>query len=131
MAEINRIDYIEFPATDIAATKAFYASVFGWDFIDYGPTYSSFTKASAGRDGGFTTETKVGPSPRDGGGTLAVLYSDDLEGLTGKVMAAGGTIAEPIFSFPGGRRFHFTDPSGNELAVWSDRGADGKQIVFE
>ena len=115
------IDYLEFPTRDLAATKAFYGEVFGWEFIDYGPEYASFTKAQAGRDGGFTSQTKVGPSPREGGGTLAVLYADDLEALIEKVKAAGGTIVEPIFSFPGGRRFHFTDPGGNEMAVWSEK----------
>ena len=128
MAENNKIDYIECPATDMEATKAFYSRVFGWAFVDYGPTYTAFTKETAGRDGGFTSETKVGPSPREGGGTLAVLYSDELEALVEKVVAAGGAIVEPIFSFPGGRRFHFTDPNGNELAVWSMKDAQGNMI---
>ncbi|WP_372340452.1 VOC family protein [Parvularcula sp. IMCC14364] len=108
------IDYIEFPATDMAATKAFYAAAFGWQFTDYGPDYASFDKASAGMDGGFTTETEVRPT-----GTLAVLYAADLEAALEKVKAAGGEIVQDIFSFPGGRRFHFRDPSGNELAVWT------------
>lgn len=114
------IDYLEFPTRDLVATKAFYSTVFGWEFTDYGPEYAAFTKAQAGRDGGFTSQTKVGPSPREGGGALAVLYSDDLEGLAVTIKTAGGSIVEPIFSFPGGRRFHFTDPGGHEMAVWSE-----------
>ncbi|MCI5045254.1 MAG: VOC family protein [Aquisalinus sp.] len=108
------IDYIEFPTTDMMATKAFYAEAFGWQFTDYGPDYASFDKASAGVDGGFTTQTGVQPT-----GTLAVLYAEDLEAALGKVKAAKGKIVQDIFSFPGGRRFHFRDPSGNELAVWT------------
>ena len=108
------IDYIEFPATDMMATKAFYAEAFGWQFTDYGPDYASFDKASAGVDGGFTTQTEVQPT-----GTLAVLYAEDLEAALEKVRAANGEIVQDIFSFPGGRRFHFRDPSGNELAVWT------------
>jgi hypothetical protein len=113
------LDYIEFPATDMAATKAFYEEVLGWTFTDYGPDYTAFARAEAGIDGGFTTQTPVGGSPGKAGGTLAVLYADDLEAMLARVEAAGGTIVQPIFSFPGGRRFHFTDPSGNELAVWT------------
>ena len=109
----ERLDYIEFPATDLGATRAFYQSVFGWQFIDYGPEYTAFSAGSAGIDGGFTTLSDVGK------GTLAVLYSDDIEATLAKVMAAGAPIVKELFEFPGGRRFHFLDPSGNELAVWS------------
>src|SRR5438105_1701703 len=110
----GRIDYIEFPAADIAAVKPFYSQVFGWSFEDYGPDYTSF---SDGRlSGGFYTSD--GPAA---GRPLVVLYATDLEAMEGKIKAAGGTIVKAIFSFPGGRRFHFTDPGGNELAVWSDR----------
>ncbi len=110
----GRIDYIELPATDIVKTKAFYMQVFGWKFTDYGPNYASFEDGRIA--GGFTKEGKVAQ-----GGPLIVIYAADLPGMEAKVRAAGGTIVKDIFSFPGGRRFHFADPSGNELAVWSDR----------
>jgi hypothetical protein len=109
----RRIDYIEFAVRSVADAKKFYASAFGWTFEDYGPDYASF---SDGRlSGGFQTATKV-----KAGGPLVVIYATDLERMENKVKQAGGTIVKPIFSFPGGRRFHFTDPSGHELAVWSD-----------
>jgi predicted enzyme related to lactoylglutathione lyase len=107
------IDYIEFPATDIGATKAFYQRVFGWEFEDYGPGYTSFKDGRIA--GGFTTDATVAK-----GGPLVVLYGKDLAAIEAAVAAAGGAIVKPTFSFPGGRRFHFTDPSGNELAVWSE-----------
>jgi len=107
-----RMDYVEFPATDIGATKAFYAGVFGWQFTDYGPDYTSFFDGRLA--GGFTTEW------RPARGALVVFYASDLEGTEARIKAAGGKIVKPIFSFPGGRRFHFTDPNGNELAVWSE-----------
>jgi len=110
----RRIDYIEFGATDIAATKAFYADAFGWTFTDYGPDYTSFEDGRLA--GGFTTAGTV-----VSGGALVVLYSSALESLEEKVVAAGGTITAPTYEFPGGRRFHFKDPNGNELAVWSDK----------
>jgi predicted enzyme related to lactoylglutathione lyase len=109
----NQIDYIEFPATDIPKIKEFYSSVFGWKFEDYGPDYTSFVDGRIA--GGFTTDA---PLPIKG--ILVVLYASDLEGTESKVKAAGATISKEIFSFPGGRRFHFMDPSGNELAVWSE-----------
>jgi len=110
----NRIDYIEFPATDVAKTKAFYEKVFGWKFTDYGPDYTSFEDGRIA--GGFTKEGKVAQ-----GGPLVVLYASDLAGMEARVKRAGGTIVKDIFPFPGGRRFHFTDPSGNVLAVWSEK----------
>ena len=113
MERDRRIDYIELPATDIAATKRFYTDVFAWKFTDYGPDYTSFEDGRIA--GGFTKGGKVAK-----GGPLVVIYADKLEAQEAKVRQAGGTIAKPIFSFPGGRRFHFTDPSGNELAVWSE-----------
>jgi uncharacterized protein len=113
MERDRRIDYIELPATDIAATKRFYVDAFGWKFTDYGPDYTSFEDGRLA--GGFTTSGKVAK-----GGPLVVIYADDLEGVEAKVRQAGATIVKPIFSFPGGRRFHFSDPSGNELAVWSE-----------
>lgn len=113
MERDRRIDYIELPATDLPATKRFYVDVFGWKFTDYGPDYTSFEDGRLA--GGFTKEGRVAK-----GGALVVMYADKLEALDAKVRQAGGTITKPIFSFPGGRRFHFTDPSGNELAVWSE-----------
>lgn len=109
----HAIDYIEMPASDLPAQKAFYETVFGWQFTDYGPAYTSFAKADAGVDGGFTTETQSGRP-----GVLVVLFSDHLEGTLDAVSRAGGRITRQIFDFPGGRRFHFHDPAGNELAVW-------------
>lgn len=113
MERDRRIDYIELPATDIAATKRFYIDAFGWKFTDYGPDYTSFEDGRLA--GGFTKDGKVAK-----GGPLVVIYADNLEAVETKVRQAGGTIVKPIFSFPGGRRFHFSDPSGNELAVWSE-----------
>lgn len=108
----RRIDYIEMNVGDIERSKAFYGSAFGWTFKDYGPTYCEF--ADGRLRGGFTTNAR--PTP---GGPLVVLYADDLVDLQQRVEAAGGRIAKPIFEFPGGRRFHFFDPDGYELAVWS------------
>jgi uncharacterized protein len=110
----RRIDYIEFSVKSVADAKRFYGSAFGWSFEDYGPDYASF--ADGRLTGGFQTTAAVKP-----GGPLVVIYAADLEALEQRVRKAGGTIVRPIFSFPGGRRFHFTDPSGNELAVWSDK----------
>jgi predicted enzyme related to lactoylglutathione lyase len=110
----GRIDYIEFAAKDIAATKTFYAGIFGWKFTDYGPEYTSFEDGRIA--GGFA---RIDGAPR--GGPLVVIYSSDLAGMEAKVRAAGGAIVKETFSFPGGRRFHFTDPSGNELSIWSDK----------
>ena len=111
MHEDGKIDYIEWPGSDLTATKSFYTSAFGWQFTDYGPTYAAFE--GQGTDGGFSAEP-------DSAKPLVVLYANDLEGMLGKVEHAGGRISKPIFECPGGRRFHFIDPSGNELAVWSE-----------
>ena len=108
-----RVDYIEFPAIDTTPVKAFYSQVFGWKFEDYGPQYSSFHDGRL--SGGFTTQARPAA-----GGPLVVIYASDLEGVEGKIKAAGGSIVKETFSFPGGRRFHFADPSGNVLAVWSE-----------
>ncbi len=108
----RQIDNIEFSVSDIARSKAFYGSVFGWTFTDYGPTYTEF---SDGRlTGGFTTGGTIRP-----GGPLVILYADDLAQTQCRVEAAGAAVCVPAFDFPGGRRFHFTDPDGYELAVWS------------
>ncbi len=109
---VLRIDYIEFNVADIEASKAFYGAAFGWSFKDYGPAYCEF---SDGRlTGGFTTLDKPRP-----GGPLVILYASDLEAALDATSKAGGSIVKPITAFPGGRRFHFTDPDGYELAVWS------------
>jgi len=110
----RRVDYIEFLTTDIEKTKEFYSTVFGWEFTDYGPEYTSFTDGRM--TGGFVLAAEVST-----GYPLVVLYSTDLEGIRDKVVENGGKVVRDIFEFPGGRRFHFTDPGGNELAIWSDR----------
>ncbi len=110
----RRVDYIEFLTTNIEEAKKFYSEVFGWEFTDYGPEYTSFTDGRLA--GGFSAAPEVRT-----GGPLVVLYSRNLEGIETRVGAGGGRIVREIFEFPGGRRFHFTDPSGNELAVWSDQ----------
>ena len=109
----GRVDYIEFPATDLEPIKAFYTSLFNWKFTDFGPTYMSFKDGRL--TGGFTTAAQRGV-----GGTLVVIYAVDLEAVQAAVSLSGGKVVKEIFEFPGGRRFHFTDPSGNELAVWSE-----------
>jgi len=113
MTEIDRtINYVEFGVADIARSKAFYGDAFGWTFIDYGPTYCEFSDGHM--KGGFDASVKPNP-----GGPLVVLYGDDLKALATAVQQAGGLITMPQFGFPGGQRFHFTDPDGYELAVWS------------
>jgi predicted enzyme related to lactoylglutathione lyase len=111
-----RIDYIEFPATNLPDTQQFYSTVFGWKFEDYGPEYTSF------QDGRLTGGFFRTGTPVTAAGPLVVIYSANLESTLTAVQAAGGKVVKGIFSFPGGRRFHFTDPSGNQLAVWSDLG---------
>lgn len=112
----EKINYIELPATDIEGTKRFFAKAFGWKFIDYGADYTAIS--GAGLDGGFYKSTLRATT--ETGSALVVLHSADLESSQSRVESAGGKIIKPIFSFPGGRRFHFTDPSGNEYAVWSE-----------
>ena len=112
-ANDRRIDYIEFPAIDISATKRFYGDVLGWNFEDYGPEYTSFFDGRLA--GGFSKTAQA-----TGGGVLVVLYAANLESMLEKVKSAGGKIVKEVFSFPGGRRFHFEDPNGNQLAIWSE-----------
>jgi len=115
--EDRRIDYIEFAVADIARSKAFYGTAFGWSFIDYGPDYCEFSDGHM--KGGFdATGPGAPPASATAGGPLLILYGDDLEDIQRSVEAAGGKIVKPVFDFPGGRRFHFTDPDGYELAVW-------------
>ncbi|MCA9662174.1 MAG: VOC family protein [Myxococcales bacterium] len=112
-ANHHRIDYIELAAPDLGAAKAFYTETFGWSFTDWGDEYTAFNDGNL--DGGI----RRGAAAE--GGPLVILFSTDLERSAAAVAANGGSIVAPIFSFPGGRRFHFKDPSGNVLAVWSDR----------
>jgi len=112
----EKINYVELPARDIEGSKRFFSDAFGWQFVDYGPDYAGFE--NAGIDGGFFSSGLTART--DSGSALVVLYSQDLEATQARVEEAGGTILKPIFSFPGGRRFHFSDPSDNEYAVWSE-----------
>ncbi|TGD74322.1 VOC family protein [Mangrovimicrobium sediminis] len=121
MPEHHKLDYVEFRTPDLAASKAFFHAAFGWNFVDYGPDYTAFS--GEGLDGGLFRG--AAPATADGGAPLLVFYSAALEGSEAAVTAAGGRVVREIFSFPGGRRFHFVEPGGNELAVWSDRDADG------
>lgn len=114
MRQTGKLDYIEMPATGgtLDSVKSFYSAAFAWSFTDYGPSYSAFDE---GLEGGFHTDAnEVLKAP------LPVIYSERLEETLEAVEAAGGTIVRPIFAFPGGRRFHFKDPAGNELAVWGE-----------
>ena len=112
MTRDGKIDYIEFTATDIAATKKFCGEVFGWKFTDYGTEYTSFED---GRIAGGFAKGNVSPA-----GTLIVIFVDDLMAAEQRVKDEGGKIVKETFSFPGGSRFHFVDPNGNVLAVWHE-----------
>lgn len=114
MQKNNKINYIEFKTHNIERTKMFYKNAFDWKFTDYGKTYTAFSES--GIEGGFE-ET----NGRIVNGALVVLYHTNLEQIQKQIIKKGGKITEAIFSFPGGRRFHFEDPTGNELAVWSDK----------
>lgn len=113
----HRFDYIELPATDLARAKEFYAAAFGWGFNDYGPDYSGIQGDEPGTEvGGLNPQ---GTPTR--GGSLVLLFSTDLDATVEAVRSAGGEVVEGPYEFPGGRRFHFLDPSGNELGVWSEK----------
>ncbi len=120
------INYVELPADDMDAMKAFYSAAFGWTFTDYGSGYCAFH--GAGLDGGFDASGAASRRP-DGTnleaahGTLVILHARDLVAAQARIEQAGGRITTPAFDFPGGRRFHFADPTGNELGVWSDAAA--------
>lgn len=118
MNEHEKINYVEFPSRDIEKTKEFFSKAFGWRFEDFGPEYTAFS--NQGLDGGFFKSDLVVTAAK--GSALVVFYSEDLESTQAKIESAGGTISQAIFNFPGGRRFHFNDPNGNEYAVWSDKG---------
>ena len=108
-----KIDYVEFASGELAKTKAFFGDAFGWSFQDYGSDYAAMT--NAGLDGGFQSDPAEATAM-----PLVILKADDLEAAEAAVKGAGGTVTRPIFQFPGGRRFHFREPGGNELAVWSE-----------
>jgi len=116
MSQHEKIDYLEFPAKDIGKAKAFFSTVFNWSFVDYGSDYAAFS--NAGIMGGFFKSELS--SSTENGSVLTVFYSHDLADTQSKIEAAGGLIVKDIFSFPGGSRFHFIDPNGNEYAVWSE-----------
>ena len=116
----EQIQYIEFLSKDLEKVKKFYQHAFSWNFTDFGPEYTAFEGKYI--EGGFT----IGQPEK--GSILPVLYSEKLEETSEKIKSSGGQISKEIFSFPGGRRFHFTDPDSNELAVWSDRDVDGNEI---
>jgi predicted enzyme related to lactoylglutathione lyase len=113
MKQHHKINYLEFVAPDLSAVKAFYAAAFGWTFTDYGPEYVAFDDGAT--EGGFA-KGESGPKS----GPLVILYSNDLSSSLQLVKENGGAITKPIYDFPGGKRFHFADPAGNELAVWSE-----------
>lgn len=116
MNQHEKLNYVEYPANDIEATKRFFTAVFGWSFVDYGPDYSAFS--NQGLDGGFFRSELSSVSAK--GAALLVFFSQNLEATEAKIKQAGGVISKEKFSFPGGRRFHFIEPSGNEFAVWSE-----------
>lgn len=116
MNEHEKINYVEFASRDLSETKHFFTQVFNWSFQDYGPDYTAFS--NQGIDGGFYQADLQSSSST--GAALIIFYSNDLEATKDKIEKAGGSIIKPIYSFPGGRRFHFCEPSGNEFAVWSD-----------
>ena len=113
----EKINYVELPAKDLEAVKKFFKDSFGWKFTDYGTEYTAFS--DEGVDGGFYKSDLI--SSTANGSTLIVFYSNELENTLEKIKKANGNIVQDIFEFPGGRRFHFTDPNGNEYAVWSDK----------
>lgn len=116
MKEHEKLNYVEFAAKDLEQTKKFFIHVFDWKFEDYGPEYIAFS--NQGLDGGFFKAELS--STTENGGALLVFFSHEIEATLSKVEEAGGQITKPIFSFPGGRRFHFVEPSGNEFAVWAE-----------
>ncbi len=118
-ARHHSIDYVELTVTDLAAAKRFYGEAFGWGFTDYGPAYAGIRGATDGAPevGGLRLD---GQPPRPGG-PLVLLYSTDLDRTLAAVEGSGGRVTDGPYAFPGGRRFSFSDPSGNELGVWAER----------
>ena len=117
MHQHEKINYVEFPARDLEKAKAFFTAVFNWSFTDFGPEYTAFV--NEGLDGGFFKSDNV--VSVSSGSALIVFFSESLDQTLAKVEANGGEIIQAIVDFPGGRRFHFTDPNGNEYAVWSNK----------
>ncbi|TLU64898.1 VOC family protein [Thalassotalea litorea] len=117
MSNHEKINYLEFPASDLAKVRQFYEQVFQWKFTEYGDTYLAFNDGVI--DGGFYQSDNR--SSQQSGGVLVVLYSNDIASTENNILTHGGVISTPLFDFPGGRRFHFKDPNGNELAVWTDK----------
>ncbi len=117
MSQHEKIDYVEFPSTNLKATQTFFTKAFGWKFTEYGPDYCDFT--NEGINGGFYSSQNTATA--ESGSALIILYSRNLENTLKKVEEAEGRVNKAIFPFPGGRRFHFIEPGGNELAVWSDK----------
>ncbi len=116
MSRHHRIDYVEIPVRDVAASKRFYAAAFGWEFTDYAPTYTGIQGHEGREMGGLAQSEHV-----TSGGPLVLLYSEDLEATVAAVERAGGSVVAPPYEFPGGRRFELTDPDGHRLGVWSER----------
>ncbi|MDW1598769.1 VOC family protein [Vibrio sp. Vb2960] len=116
MHQHEKLNYVEFGSTNVSATKQFFERAFDWSFTDYGPEYSAFS--GQGLDGGFFKSEFINQTAN--GGALLVFYSSDIQATQTKVEQHSGKIIRPIFEFPGGCRFHFTEPSGNEFAVWSE-----------
>jgi len=112
----EKINYVEFPSKNLEETKSFFSHAFGWEFQDFGPEYTAFS--NQGLDGGFFKANLN--SSTNTGAALIVFYSKNIEKTQEKIQKSGGTIIKLIFSFPGGRRFHFSEPSGNGFAVWSE-----------
>ncbi len=117
MSTPDHISYVEYPCRNLGATKAFFKQVFGWEFIDYGEDYCSFF--NQGLNGGFYRAGLNADTAN--GSALIVFYTEKLQDTMTRIEQAGGKIVKPVFEFPGGRRFHFTEPSGNEMGVWSDK----------
>jgi len=120
MTDETQMNYVEFPSSDFEAAKAFYSALFNWSFTAFGEDYLAFNDGRM--DGGFYKSEKKAAAAD--GAALVIFYAKDLEGMQARILSAGGAVCVPIFSFPGGRRFHFHDPHGNELAVWTDQGLD-------
>ncbi len=112
----EKLNYVELPAKELEATKQFFIDAFDWAFVDYGPDYIAFS--DEGLDGGFFRSDLCSNTQQ--GAALLVFFSRDLEETQSKIEACGGKITQAIFSFPGGRRFHFCEPSGNEFGVWGE-----------